>query len=64
MEKRILRLDEVERVTGLRKSAIYKMMRSGAFPKPLKLTQKAVGWRIADVESWIESRPETELSAA
>lgn len=55
----ILRRKEVEERTGLRKSAIYAEMAKGHFPKPVKLTAKAVGWRSDVIDSWLESRETT-----
>ena len=56
---RVLRLNEVEQRSGLRKSAIYVGVRNGTFPAPIKLTPtgRAVGWRSDQLQSWIESRP-------
>lgn len=53
---RILRRPEVEQRTGLSRSAIYAAMAAGAFPKPLKLTAKAVGWTDSSIDAWIASR--------
>lgn len=53
---RILRRPEVEQRTGLSRSAIYAAMASGHFPRPLKLTAKAVGWLESSVEAWIARR--------
>jgi len=53
---RILRRHEVELRTGLSRSAIYAEMQSGKFPKPLKLTAKAVGWTDHSISEWIRSR--------
>lgn len=59
--ERLLRRPEVEVMTGLRKSAIYKLMKTGAFPPQVKLSgnssQSAVAWRAADIVAWINSRP-------
>lgn len=52
----ILRRKQVEDRTGLSRSAIYAAMAKGEFPRPIKLTAKAVGWRDRDIEAWIESR--------
>ena len=54
----ILRRRQVEARTGLSRSAIYDLMARGAFPKPVQLTAKAVGWRSTDVHGWIASRVE------
>ena len=52
----ILRRPAVEARVGLGRSAIYAMMAKNLFPKPVKLTAKAVGWRERDVRAWLESR--------
>lgn len=56
MALRILRRPDVERITGLSRSTLYAMMAEGAFPKPVKLGKRAVGWREADIAAWLESR--------
>ena len=57
MEARILRRREVERLTLLSKASIYRLMRLGTFPMPLKLGQRAVAWRADEIHEWIASRP-------
>lgn len=54
--ERILRRHEVEQRTGLSRSAIYAEMQAGKFPKPLRLTAKAVGWTDHSIDEWIASR--------
>ena len=49
-------LHEVSRRVCLRKTAIYKMMRSAAFPRPVKLGDKAVRWNAAEVDAWQRER--------
>jgi prophage regulatory protein len=53
---RILRLAAVMEVTGLSKSAIYKLREQDRFPKPVPLSDRAVGYVEAEILSWIESR--------
>lgn len=55
----ILRRPEVERLTGLSRSTIYRMMADGEFPKPVKLTRKSVGWPKNAVLDWLSSRQYT-----
>jgi len=57
MEVKIIRRKEVERITGLSKASIYRKMRTGAFPLPLKLGARAVAWRADEIHEWIENRP-------
>ena len=55
-EVRVLRIDEVVALVGLSRSTIYHLIAAGDFPKPLKLTANAVGWRSDEIEAWINSR--------
>jgi prophage regulatory protein len=42
--------------TGLKRSSLYKLISLGAFPKPIKITAKAVAWPSNEVEAWIQNR--------
>lgn len=55
IEKRY-RLPDVRDVTGLSTTSIYRMMKRGDFPRPVRLGKKAVGWRESDLKKWLESR--------
>lgn len=57
---RLLRLDAVENLTGLRKSSIYTYMasKSHGFPTPVRIGARAVAWRESDVLAWIAGRTE------
>jgi prophage regulatory protein len=41
--RKILRLSAVEEATGFKKSQIYNLMAKGQFPRPLRLSEQAVG---------------------
>ena len=53
---RIIRLPEVMGMVGLKKSAIYKMIAEGVFPRQMKLGKHASGWLESDVQRWIVRR--------
>lgn len=53
---RILRKHEVLDVTGISAATVYRWIKDGLFPRPVKLGPNSVGWREADVLSWLESR--------
>lgn len=53
---RIMRLDEVMTVTGLRRSSVYKYMAIGTFPRPVPLSDRAVGWVSFEIEEWVKER--------
>lgn len=63
---RLLRLDAVENLTGLRKSSIYTYMASKAhgFPTPVRIGARAVAWRESDVLAWIAARTEARPQGA
>lgn len=41
---------------GLGRSAIYKMIREGNFPAPIKIGVQAVAWQESDIIEWCEQR--------
>ena len=51
-----LRRPAVEEITGLSRTTIYALMARGDFPKPVKLTGKAVAWPESAIASWLASR--------
>lgn len=51
-----LRMSTVIRQTGLGRSTIYRLMAEQRFPKAVRLSGRAVGWRAADVQQWADSR--------
>lgn len=54
---RIVRRPEVEKVTGLSRATLYRLIAAGEFPAPVRLTAGyAVGWRASEVREWLESR--------
>ena len=56
MQDRLLRRRQVEEITGMSRSSIYKMMQNGEFPRPVKIGPTAVRWRASDIRAWVESR--------
>ncbi len=60
---RIIRLREVMATTGLARSTVYKYISEGAFPKPVSLGERCVGWVEEEVHDWILARIEERDSA-
>ena len=52
----ILRRKHVEVRTELSRSSIYQYIKEGAFPKPVPLGPRAVGWLESEVNDWIATR--------
>jgi prophage regulatory protein len=53
----LLRLPAVIEAVALKKSTIYRRLKNGSFPSPVKLGARAVAWRADDIQQWIASRP-------
>jgi predicted DNA-binding transcriptional regulator AlpA len=49
----VLRVPDVMKITGLGRTTLWQLERAGRFPKRLRLTGRAVGWRASDVARWI-----------
>lgn len=56
-ESRLLTRQEVETKCRLGRSTIYRKMRDGTFPLPLKIGVRAVRWPETEISEWIKSRP-------
>ena len=50
------RLPVVMARTGRAKSSIYKDIRAGKFPKPIRTSCRTVAWRASDVNAWIDTQ--------
>lgn len=56
MSERLIRPNEVLRRIGLRRTSLYRLIRAGDFPKPIKLTEQATAWPESEVDAWIDAR--------
>lgn len=61
---RLITRAEVSRRVGLGRSAIYAMMARGDFPRPYRLSPKAVRWSEAEIEKWISNLQKSTGAAA
>ena len=59
MGDRLLRREDVEEITGLSHSSIYRKMDDGTFPRSVRVTPRSVRWRRSDIDDWMESLPVT-----
>ena len=66
MTDKLLRREEVEARVGLKCSSIYRLMRAGQFPEPVKVGPRAVRWPASEIEAWLAARPRAtgEVAAA
>ena len=57
MQDRLLRRRDVERMTSMSRSSIYRLMQEGEFPRPVRVGPATVRWKASDIMNWMESRP-------
>jgi len=53
----VVRMRQLVTLVGLSRSTIYVLVSKGRFPVPIRLGDKAVGWRIDEIEQWVNARP-------
>lgn len=56
--KKFLRLPEVKARVGMSRTAIYRDMQAGLFPKQIAIGRNAVAWDSNEIEQWQQSKIE------
>lgn len=62
LTKKILRIKEVSKLIGVSRSMIYLYLNKKSkyynpdFPRPIRLSARAIGWKFEDVELFINTR--------
>jgi prophage regulatory protein len=59
--RRLLRLPEVKQKVGLSRTAIYRLIAEGQFPRQVCIGPRTVAWCQDALEAWIEQRIQGEL---
>jgi len=52
----LLRMPDVIARVGLRRTAIYDMVKLGTFPAPVKLGRRCVAWPSDAVDAWVRAK--------
>lgn len=50
--KEMLTVREVAEWTSLGRSSIWRLVKDGSFPRPVKVSPGATRWRRVDLEQW------------
>ncbi len=53
---RFLSFRDVETITGLSRSTIYREMKKGSFPRARLIAARKVAFLQAELENWIQAR--------
>jgi prophage regulatory protein len=59
----LARRRQVEQLVQLSRSSIYAAVAAGTFPAPYRIGTRAVAWKLAEVDKWLEARPLASASA-
>ncbi|EHL6038016.1 AlpA family transcriptional regulator [Escherichia coli] len=54
--QRFLRLAQVMDKTGLKRSQIYAYMKTGDFPKSVKIGPSSVAWLESEIDDWVKAK--------
>jgi len=54
MPDRIIRSKEVQEITGLSRTTLWRLERKGEFPARVTLGVGSVGWKLSEVENWLK----------
>jgi prophage regulatory protein len=53
----LIRLPFVRTRVGLSRSTIYRLLKDGAFPAPVRIGSRSVAWKSSEIDEWVNSRP-------
>ena len=56
----IFRVPDLCRSLRVSRTTLYRWVRSGQFPSPVKLGPKVIGWPCGTVIAWLASRPSAD----
>lgn len=56
MKLRILRLPAVLEFSGLSETQLEDRIKHGAFPKPIRISERAKGWLESELTEWLDQR--------
>lgn len=57
MAERLLKIAEVRRLVSLHRVTIYKWIKRGQFPSPVRIGLRNNAWRESEIAEWIAARP-------
>ena len=53
---KILRMRDVLEMVSVSRTTVWRQVKAGDSPAPIRLSPRSVGWRQSDIEEWIASR--------
>ncbi|HEX7687921.1 MAG TPA: AlpA family phage regulatory protein [Burkholderiaceae bacterium] len=46
----------IPKVIPFSSATLWRKVKSGDFPKPIKLSQRVTAWKVEDVRAWMQAR--------
>ena len=53
---RFIRPRQVLEMIGVSRTTLWRMVRAGAFPRPVRITERNCGFVLDNVEAWMKAR--------
>lgn len=50
--------------TSVSRTTLWRMVKQGAFPAPVRLSNNRIGWLETDIQSWLDAQGNKKLSNA
>jgi predicted DNA-binding transcriptional regulator AlpA len=57
----LLKIDDVEARTGIDRVTIWRLERSGSFPRRRRISGRSVRWIDSEIDAWIQALPAAKL---
>lgn len=57
---RLLTIKQITAEIGISRSTIYRRIREGAFPKPVRIGPRATRWRESAIRVWVAGLPASD----
>ena len=57
LNSKLLTTKQVIQIVAFSKNTIYRRMKTGSFPKPLRLGGNMIRWKTEDINQCIEKQP-------
>jgi len=64
MARSIIRGNDADNLTGLSRSTRYRLENLGQFPARIKLSERASGYYLDEIQGWLASRPRANRNVA
>jgi prophage regulatory protein len=55
-----INFENLEKVTGLSRTSLWRRVKDGSFPAPVRLGPNRVAWHMDDVRAWLDSLPRVQ----